>query len=331
MEIQPKSAESKPVIAVVIPCFRVKAHILEVLSLIGPEVGRIYVVDDCCPEQTGEFVTANVKDERVVVIRSPLNSGVGGATLLGFQKAASDGCAVIVKVDGDGQIDPRLIPRLVRPLLERQADYSKGNRFYALESLKGMPMVRLIGNSILSFVNKAVSGYWHVMDPTNGFIAIHSRVLELLPVEKIEKRYFFESDMLFRLNTFRAVVAEIPMNAVYQDEQSNLRISKVIREFPQRYLARFFKRIFYTYYLRDFNICSIYILSSLVLISFGMFFGISAWLQSVRQGVFASDGTVMLAALPIILGFQSLLAAIGFDVQNVPRQPLISTLDTSVE
>lgn len=318
-------------IAVVIPCYRVKAHILEVLAKVGAEVGRIFVVDDCCPDQSGEFVRENSKDERVSVMQTPVNSGVGGATLLGFEAALKEGFTVVVKVDGDGQIDPRLIPALVRPLLEKRADYSKGNRFYALESLKGMPTLRLVGNSVLSFINKAVSGYWNVMDPTNGFIAIHTRILQLLPTEKIEKRYFFESDMLFRLNTIRAVVTEIPMDAVYQDEESNLRVSAVLCEFPQRYLVRFFKRVFYTYYLRDFNVCSIYILSSLCLLCFGVVFGLSVWLESARQGVFASEGTVMLAALPVILGFQSLLAAVGFDVQNVPKQPLITMLLTPDE
>ncbi len=309
-------------LAVIIPCFRVKEQIRFVLSAIGPEVSGIFVVDDCCPEGTGEFVRTHVKDSRIRVLQTEVNSGVGGATLHGMKAAAAEGFQILIKVDGDGQIDPRLIPALVRPMVEGRCDYVKGNRFYSLESLQDMPAVRLLGNSFLSFVNKAVTGYWNLMDPTNGFVAIHSTVLGLLPVEKIDKRYFFESDMLFRLSTFRAVVAEVPMDSVYREERSNLRISQVIKDFPPRYILRFFKRIFYTYFLRDFNVCSVYLVSAFLLLFSGMFFGLRTWIHSAQQGVFASDGTVMLAALPIILGFQSLLAAVSFDVQHLPTEPL---------
>lgn len=315
-----------PRIAAVIPCYRVAQQILSVLSRIGPEVTGIFVVDDCCPEGSGELVQSRVKDPRVRVLRTPVNSGVGGATLLGMQAAASEGFEILVKLDGDGQMDPGLIPSLVSPLLEQRCDYVKGNRFYALESLGGMPALRLLGNSFLSFINKAVTGYWNLMDPTNGFVAIQSSVLKVLPLEKIDKRYFFESDMLFRLSTFRAVVSEFPMDAVYQDEKSNLRIGRVIRDFPPRYFLRFWKRIFYTYFLRDFNVCSVYLVSASLLLASGAIFGIRAWIHSAQSGVFASDGTVMLAALPIILGFQSLLAAISYDVQHVPSDPLVRFL-----
>ena len=52
----------------------------------------------------------------------------------------------------------------------------------------------------LSFLAKISSGYWHTFDPTNGFVAIHASLIDLLPLDKIANRYFFESDLLFRLN-----------------------------------------------------------------------------------------------------------------------------------
>src|SRR5262245_24513848 len=160
-------------IAVVIPCYRVKDQILSVLSGIGSEVSRIYVIDDHCPDDSAGWVQTHCRDPRVLVQRNSQNTGVGGATLAGFSMALRDGADIVVKLDGDGQMDPAEILRLVRPIQEQRADYAKGNRFYDPRSLKHMPFLRMIGNSALSFISKISSGYWHIMDPTNGFIALH--------------------------------------------------------------------------------------------------------------------------------------------------------------
>jgi len=114
---------TNPKIAVVIPGYKVRNHILGVISN-GPEVSRIYVVDDCCPEGSGDFVESNCKDERVTLIRNLENQGVGGAVMTGYKAAIADGMNVIVKVDGDGQMDPNLIPDFVAPITSGEADLS---------------------------------------------------------------------------------------------------------------------------------------------------------------------------------------------------------------
>lgn len=319
---EPRPSRSQLLVAVVIPSYRVKSSILGVLARIGEEVEKIYVVDDRCPQESGAYVRAHCSDARVAVLQNERNLGVGGATMAGYRQALRDGCDVVVKLDGDGQMDPALIPSLIEPLVSGEADYAKGNRFFALENLDGMPPLRLFGNAVLSFVSKVSSGYWSVMDPTNGFTAIHAGALSLLALEKIDRGYFFESDMLFRLNTIRAVVHEVPMKAVYADEESSLRIAKVLREFPSKYLARFFKRLVYTYILRDFNACSVQLLAGIVALCFGVVYGGFHWYTSYITNSSTPTGTVMMAVLPIILGFQLILAAVNLDVMNVPKIPL---------
>jgi dolichol-phosphate mannosyltransferase len=307
---------------VVIPCYKVSRQILGLLQSIGPEVSAIYVVDDSCPEGSGKLVEANCRDPRVKVIYHEVNQGVGGAVITGYSQALRDGCEVVVKLDGDGQMNPAYISRFLEPIRGGMADYTKGNRFFALDTLSGMPFMRVIGNAALSFVSKAASGYWNVMDPTNGYTAIHSAALALLPLEKLDRRYFFESDMLFRLNTVRAVVLEIPMEAQYGGETSSLRIGRVLLEFPFKFGLRSLKRIFYNYFLRDFNICSLEIIFGTLLLLFGGIFGSYHWYLSSTLNMPASTGTVMVAALPVILGFQLLLSALSFDSMNIPKQPL---------
>ena len=309
-------------IAVIIPSYRVRRQILDVLDGIGPECGAIYVVDDACPEKTGDLVESECRDPRVRVIRCEQNLGVGGATLSGYRAALDDGAEILVKLDGDGQMDPALIPRFVSLIQQGEADYVKGNRFFELQGLESMPRMRLVGNSLLSFVAKISTGYWNIFDPNNGFTALHAEVARRLPFSKLSERYFFESDMLFRLGTIRAVVTDVPMPAQYAGETSSLRIRNVIGEHALKHGLNTFKRLFYSYYLRDFNIASIEVLVGIASLTWGVWFGLTAWKAGILEGVAATSGTVMLAALPVLLGVQLILAFLNFDIQNVPRDVL---------
>lgn len=318
--VKNKMTNTKPTIAVVIPSYKVRNHILGVINQIGPDVSRIYVVDDCCPDNSGEFVESNCRDERVKVVRNKENQGVGGAVMTGYKAAINDGMDIIVKVDGDGQMDPSLIPDFVAPIVAGKADYTKGNRFFDLEEIRAMPKARLFGNAVLSFMTKLSSGYWDLFDPTNGYTAIHIDVARHLPFAKISQRYFFETDMLFRLNTLRAVVVDIPMDAKYGDEVSNLKISKIVGEFLFKHARNFGKRIFYNYYLRDLSLASIELPVGLILSLFGFLFGGYHWLESSQHGVQTPTGTIMLAAIPILMGLQLVLAFIGYDISSVPTR-----------
>jgi glycosyltransferase involved in cell wall biosynthesis len=315
-------AAGAPVIAVVVPCYRVVAHVMGVIRAIGPEVARIYCVDDACPEGSGDHISRECHDSRVLVLRHARNLGVGGATKTGYLKALEDGTTVVVKLDGDGQMNPALIPRFVSPILAGRADYTKGNRFFRLESLRAMPTARKFGNALLSFLTKLSSGYWGVFDPTNGYTAIHCKVLRELPLDRLNDRWFFESDMLFRLNTLAAVVEDVPMDAAYGPEISNLHSQRVMWEFLRRHFVNLGKRIFYNYFLRNFSMASLQLLAGLALLLFGVVFGGVKWWESATTGVLVTAGTVMLAALPTLVGFQMLLSFLAYDMATQPRVPL---------
>lgn len=314
--------QHQPAIAVVIPSYKVKTHILGLLARIGPECSRIYVVDDCCPDGSGDYVKGRNLDPRVVVLKNQVNLGVGGAVMRGYQQAIADGMDIIVKLDGDGQMDPALIPDFVSPILSGEADYTKGNRFFDLEEIATMPKVRLFGNAILSFMTKMSSGYWDLFDPTNGYTAIHRDVAQRLPFGKISRRYFFETDMLFRLNTLRAVVVDVPMDARYGDEVSGLHIRKIVGEFLFKHARNFVKRIFYNYYLRDMSLASIELPLGIAMILSGVLYGGIHWIESIQRGTATPAGTVMLAAVLLLIGLQFTLAFIAYDIASVPRRAI---------
>ncbi len=308
-------------IAVVIPCYRVKDHILDVIAGIGPEVSTIYLVDDACPDSSGQFVQAASKDKRLRFIFHEENQGVGGAVVTGYKAALHDDADVIVKIDGDGQMLGSDIPELVEPILAGDADYTKGNRFDSLDDLYQMPRVRILGNAALSLWTKLSSGYWSITDPTNGFTAIHRAALSRLSLEKISKTYFFESDMLFRLNLAGAVVEDVSLPARYGDEKSNLKLRKVLIEFPIKHLRNQLKRIFYRYYLREWSIASLELPASVGLMVFGLWFGIGSFFSAQEAGRAATAGQVTISALGIILGFQLLLSFLSYDIQSEPKLP----------
>mgnify|MGYP003571096600 FL=1 len=321
------NSETTSRIAVVIPCYRGVDSILDVIDAIPDRVTLIYCVDDACTEGTGQVINDKCADRRVKIIRHENNQGVGGAMVSGYRAALEDDMDIVVKIDSDGQMDPRLIPVFIQPVINGQADYTKGNRFYRLEDLASMPKIRLFGNAVLSFMCKLSSGYWQIFDPNNGYTAIHCRVLRMIPLEKISKGYFFESDMLFRLNTLRAVVQDIPISSVYRDEISGINIFRELFVFGIRHTGNFYKRIFYNYFLRDFSVASVELVLGMVMFLFGLIFGSYQWLESYRLGIVASSGTVMLAALPVIIGLQLLLSALNYDIENTPKTVLHPLLE----
>jgi len=322
-----QSLQDRARIAVVIPCFRVKAHIGEVIAGLGQEVDAIYVIDDACPEQTGAWVRAHLHDARLRVIEHDHNLGVGGAVMTGYRAALAEGFDIVVKIDGDGQMDPADLPRLVRPIVLGQADYCKGNRFFHPEDLSGMPLIRLLGNGALSLLSKLSTGYWQIFDPTNGYTAIHRLVVYRLPLQKISKRYFFETDMLFRLGLMNAKVTDIPMKSRYGNETSQLNALAVIPEFFFKHLRNFTKRVIYQYYLRDMSIASMQLPLGLAAMLSGAGFGLIKWRDAAQLHLESSAGTVMLAALPIIMGFQLLMSFLSFDISQQPQQALWPHLD----
>lgn len=311
-------------IAAVVPCYRVGNHVLQVLATIPSSIERIYCVDDACPQSSGDIIAAQCSDPRVRVLRHAQNQGVGGAMMTGYAAALADGADIVVKIDGDGQMPLEMLDNLLQPILAGRADYTKGNRFYFLRDLEGMPPGRLFGNAVLSFLTKLSSGYWSVFDPTNGFTAIHRAALSRLRLHIIQRGYFFESDMLHHLYLERAVVIDVPMPAKYGDAGSSLSVLGSILPFLHGNLRNFMRRALYAYYIRDLNIASLELALSLPLMILGTLWSLSHWWTSVETGVAATAGEVVIGMLPIVMGFQMLLAAIHYDTQNMPDRPLQS-------
>jgi len=240
-------------ICVVIPTFKAKTQILKVIEGIGSEVDKIIIIDDACPQNSGDYVKRYCKDPRVEIIHHDVNQGVGGAVKTGYVRALQLEFDAIVKIDSDGQMDPLLIPQFVKPIFQGEADYTKGNRFYYDNSLSQMPKIRLIGNFALSYLAKVSTGYYKIFDCNNGYTAISKNMLSQIPISKIDNSYFFESSMLFRLGLHQARVKDIQIKTIYLGETSNLKIRRALFEFTIKHLQNAIKRIYIRYFFRNFK------------------------------------------------------------------------------
>ncbi len=318
--IRQSSMFDTKITAVVIPAYKASNHLKTVIGGIPDMIDHIIVVDDKCPQNSGKIAAEmQTSDPRIIVLFHEINQGVGGAVISGYIKALELNCDIIVKMDSDDQMDPAYLPELMRPVADGKAGYAKGNRFVDFKALRAMPGFRLFGNSVLSFLVKACSGYWNMMDPTNGYTAISKDALQKINLEKISKRFFFETDMLIRLNIYNTVVKDVPIPARYGDEQSTLSIRNILARFPFLLLKGLTKRFILKYLIYDFNMASVYILTGMPMLLWGIFYGMTKWIENTINEVATPTGTIMLAVLPLILGTQFVIAAINIDINSTPK------------
>ncbi len=310
----PEPSDAKRVF-VVVPCYRVAEHIAGVVAGMPAFVERIVAVNDACPFGTGDALRS-IDDPRLTVVHHERNQGVGGALKTGIREAIRLGADVIVKVDGDGQMNAAEIQRLIEPLLAERAAYTKGNRFWYIKELEQMPFARRLGNLALSFWVKAASGHWGVFDPTNGFVASRADVLASLDLDRIANDYFFEISLLIELGRRGYRVLDIPMPSRYADEKSSLSIKRVLLSFPPRLLRLGLNRFIYRHFWFGFSISALFLLAGIPLTLWGVGFGLWAWWRSYFGHEMATAGTVMLAALPFLTGFQLLLQALNYEVRS---------------
>lgn len=309
-------------IAVIIPCFRVREFVVEAVKKALEVADYVIAVDDACPEGSGTHLESSIIDPRLRVLRHEKNRGVGGAVVTGLRAALATDAEIFVKMDGDGQMDHRWIPRLIEPLLLGHADFTKANRFYDLQALDSMPVVRRIGNFGLTFLAKAASGFWNISDPTNGYIAIRRGALEILHIGSLHKRYFFEIGLLVQLNIIRAVARDVPVPARYDNEPSSLNPLQILFSFPPKLALAFVKRIWWRYFIYDINMVTLFLVTGLALLLGGGGFGALKWTENFSSGGNHPAGTIALAMLPVVLGFQLLLQALVLDVIDKPDEPV---------
>ena len=304
----------------IVPTFRAANTIKSVVEGLIEIVDFVLVVDDACPENSGLLIKNEfVNSDRVLTVFRPSNGGVGAAMKTGFDWALQRDFEIIVKVDADNQMEALRIPEMIRVVASGNADMVKGNRFDSVKDLENMPFLRIVGNAGLSLIAKGSSGLWTVNDPTNGFFAISRPALQAVQHPKLSNGFFFESDLLFRVGLANCKVHELPMTAIYGEERSNLKITRVLFTFPFLHAKNTLKRIAYKYFVREWSLGTLNLLGALLMLIFTTFLGLDALRIIQTTGNPITAGQAVGVSLTAILGFQLLLAFLSYDVQMERR------------
>ena len=302
----------------IIPCYKGNKKTLEIIEKTLELVNYVVLVDDCCPNYTGQIAQEKIKNKNLIIFINHKNIGVGGSVKKGIKYLLSINCDYIIKIDADGQIPPSLINKIKEPLLNEEAEAIKGNRFTNITNVLKMPKIRLIGNLGLSFLNKVSTGYWELFDPTNGFIAFNSKLIRKIRLSKLEDRYFFESSLLFECSLANISIKQIPMEILYVDEISSLKPLQEIYKFAWKHFLNLIKRIIYQYFLLDFNTGSIELIGSFISFLGASIFFIFISYKSFAYGGFATPGEANLLILLIIISFQLFISFLFYDATQKP-------------
>lgn len=309
-------------IAVVIPVYNVGETIAEVIKKIPSYIDYIFVVDDSCPLKTGKIVETQFTDKKVKVYYNKINLGVGGSTKVGYLECKKLEIDIILKIDGDDQMDCKDIINFINVLKDNPSiSYVKGNRFLSESYVENYPLARFYGNIGLSFLTKLSSGYWNLFDPINGFTAITLDALKKIKLENIDNRYFFETDLLFNLNLLNLKVKDVPVSIKYHKNQiQNLSVFREMPIFFFKNIYRFLKRVNKKYFTNNFTVISLFaglfFLSTFIM----LFYSIPKFIYyALVINTFAPTGVIMFSGISLIVCIFSFLIFCVLDSQENPN------------
>ncbi|HSP55775.1 MAG TPA: glycosyltransferase family 2 protein [Dehalococcoidia bacterium] len=300
-----------------IPAFNEEKLIANTITTLPDFVDMAVVVDDASTDRTSEVVLG-LKDPRVILERNDENQGIGYTVIRGYKRLIAEGIEIVCLMAGDAQCDPAYLHTLIDPVLDGECDYGKANRFFHREALKQMPTFRRVGNILMSIVTKFATGYYSISDSQNSYSAIRAETLRRVDLDDISPRYEFENSSLLHYSLTNVRIKDIPVPAVYGEEESTIRMTSFLRRAFWVMIKGFFRRIFEKYVLYSFHPIALFLFSGTVLSLWGIGFGTWVAIDSLGQNT-ATTGTVMLAVLPFLMGFQLLLSAIVLDIQNEPK------------
>jgi glycosyltransferase involved in cell wall biosynthesis len=303
-------------IGVVVPAFNEERLIRRVLETMPSFVDRVIVVDDDSRDGTAQEVQHQQNgDSRIFLIHHNDNQGVGKAIATGYQRAQAEGLDVVAVMGGDGQMDPDDLLAVVTPVVRGEVDYTKGNRLFRVDSWRNIPHVRYFGNSVLSFLTKIASGYWHAADSQCGYTAISKVALDSLPLVDIYPRYGMPNDLLIKLNIYNFRVRDISVRPLYGvGEKSGIRYWQVIPRISLLLIRGFFERLFYKYVILDFHPLVFFYLLAMLTFPFGLLFGSYLFLYRLFVGPVAAT-SALFAVFLLVSGLQSLFFAMWFDME----------------
>jgi len=306
-------------IGVVVPAHNEEKLITRVIDTMPDFVDAIYIVDDVSTDDTAQVIRDHIAEhnlQHVHLIQHAVNKGAGGSVATGFQAAEEGGCDVVATMDGDAQMDPTELHRVIEPVVRGECDYVKGNRLHTEESWKNIPTVRLLGNAALSLMTKIASGYWHILDSQTGYTAISIEAIRIVPWEKLWKRYGYPNHILILLNIYNFRVRNVPISSVYNiGEKSGIRLWRVIPGISYLLIRGFFQRMIQKYVFRDTHPLVLFYFVGIFTFTLGVLYTIYLILfEAIPARIDAIRAII--AVFLILFGLNFIMFALWFDMDD---------------
>jgi len=305
-------------IAVVVPAYNEEKLIGKVIETTPDYVDYLVIVDDLSKDKTVEIVKKYIQksERKIVLIELEKNVGVGGAIAEGYKWCRDNNIFATAVMAGDAQMDPADLPALLDPIVDGEADYTKGNRLFTGEAWRKIPKTRYMGNAALSMLTKIVSGYWHVADSQTGYTVANYKVLSTIDLDNIFKRYGMPNDMLVKLNIYNFRVRDVEIQPIYGvGEKSGIKPILIIPKFIFLLTRLFFLRMFQKYVIRDFHPLIFFYFSGFTFSFAGWLLGFYLLYHRITLGPVVATSTIA-AIFLIITGMQSLFFAMWFDMDS---------------
>lgn len=304
----------KKSIVVIVPAFNEEKLIGKVISTMPVFVDKIIVVNDGSSDKTEEVVAKFIRSQdRIILINHFKNEGLGKSLIDGYLKSLELGIDVIAVMAGDAQMDPADLPKVIAPIINRQANYVKGNRLLTDFEDQKMPKFRFIGNSFLTLLTKFATGYWHLIDPQCGYTAISREALKSIDIKKMTKRYGYNAHLLYLLNMKNQKVKDVEVKPVYGEAKSKIKLGSYVPRTTGLLLKLYFRRMFNKYLVREFHPLVFFYLFSfvnIVLISIPLFLYMIFFYAQVHRT------SLIIFSFSTMMGFFSFFFGMWLDMED---------------
>lgn len=305
----------------VIPAYNEERLIEKTLEILPTFVDYAIVVNDGSKDNTLNILKSlKNTNKKLIVVDNVKNQGVGATVVNGFRRGIESDADIIGVMAGDAQCDPNYISKMIDRLIDTDSDYIKANRFVHRDALAKMPTYRRIGNIFITILTKFSTGYYSIFDSQNGYGVFRRAILEKISFDLIGKRYDYENTLLIALSIAGAKVKDEPVPAIYGDEVSSIKFLPTAYNALSANFIGFWRRIYYKYVLFNFHPIALFLFSGIFLIGFGTLFALFITYRRLADEFSPSTGTIMIAVIPLFLGFQLLLSAITMDMNNEGKE-----------
>lgn len=196
-----------PILSVIIPCFNEEKTLEQLVSRVREQkcVGEIIIVDDGSQDNS-VAVAIKINDPRIIVKCKPKNEGKGSAIRDGFQLAS---LPYVVIQDADLEYDPKDYERLLKPLLEGNADVVYGSRFASSGERRAVYFWHRVGNTFLTLMSNMFTNI-DLTDMETCYKMMKTSIAKQLVIK--EKRFGFEPEITAKLAKQRLRIYEVPIS-----------------------------------------------------------------------------------------------------------------------